>query len=295
MDKRPDAQLLADVIGLLRKEQEQGRQSLALDDRTLALLFNTRGRPSKGVSSRPSMARPTGARFHGGAAPNRRSAAVIAPRSSRGTAVPVEAMTWEQLEAAVAGCRQCPLARGRTHTVFGEGARDADLMFIGEGPGVDEDRQGRPFVGPAGQLLTRMIEAMQFRREEVYIANIVKCHPPGNRNPHPSEAGACLPYLYRQIDLVQPKTIVLLGSVPFLYLLNGKGITHCHGQWGEFRGIPVLPTFHPAFLLRSPQFRREVWNDLQAVMAKFGKDPTESVRKAKARRQGSGDPESATP
>ncbi|NOY82511.1 MAG: uracil-DNA glycosylase [Kiritimatiellaeota bacterium] len=281
--RKPDAQLLADVIDLLRGERDRGRRTLDLDERTLALLFDAP--PTRPPAPRPAP-RPTERRFRpessGPATQPRREDA--APAASTLAGGPVSEATWEQLEAAVAACRKCLLARARTRTVFGEGDCDADLMFIGEGPGVDEDRQGRPFVGAAGQLLTRMIEAMQFRREDVYIANIVKCHPPGNRNPHPAEAEACLPYLYRQIALVQPKVIVLLGAVPLHFLLGAKGITHCHGQWREFRGIPVMPTFHPAFLLRSPHFKRGAWEDLQAVMLKFGKAPAASRRAARERK-----------
>ncbi len=146
-------------------------------------------------------------------------------------------------------------------------------MFIGEGPGRDEDAQGIPFVGAAGQLLNRMIAAMQFRREEVYIANIVKCRPPRNRAPGDDEAAMCLPYLERQIELVKPQVLVLLGAVPLRYLLGLRGINSLHGQWQEFRGIPVLPTFHPAYLLRVEAKKRDAWQDLQKVMRHLGKTP----------------------
>ena len=163
--------------------------------------------------------------------------------------------------------------------VFGEGNRNADLMFIGEGPGADEDEQGRPFVGRAGQLLTRMIAAMQFDRfKEVYIANIVKCRPPGNRNPEPQEAAACIDYLKRQIELVQPKVIVLLGAVPLFYLMNMKGITRIRGNWLEYHGIQVMPTLHPAYLLRNANHKIYVWQDLQKVMKVFGKSPVSAVK-----------------
>ena len=173
---------------------------------------------------------------------------------------------------AAQSCRQCPLCEKRNNVVFGEGNPNADLMFIGEGPGFDEDRQGRPFVGKAGQLLDKMILAMQFTREEVYICNIVKCRPPDNRVPMPEEAAACLPYLQRQIELVSPKVIVLLGATAAHYLLNQKeGITRLRGKWLNYNGIPVMPTFHPAFLLRQESAKREAWMDLQQVMAKFNK------------------------
>ena len=169
-------------------------------------------------------------------------------------------------------CRNCPLCERRTNVVFGEGNPNADLMFIGEGPGFDEDRLGRPFVGKAGQLLDKMILAMQFSREEVYICNIVKCRPPDNRVPMPEEAAACLPYLIKQIELVSPKVIVLLGATAAHYLLDKKeGITRLRGKWLEYQGIPVMPTYHPAFLLRQESAKRDAWADLQQVMAKFNK------------------------
>lgn len=176
------------------------------------------------------------------------------------------------LAASVAGCGRCALAGHRNRIVFGEGDPDARLMFIGEGPGGDEDRLGRPFVGKAGQLLDRMIAAMQFKREEVYIANIVKCRPPGNRNPMPEEAEHCLPILHRQIGIVRPEVIVLLGAVAARYLLKAEsGISKLRGRWCSYENIPVMPTFHPAFLLRQESAKREAWHDLQMVMARLGK------------------------
>jgi len=180
-------------------------------------------------------------------------------------------MSLEELNSTAQNCNKCPLCKERKTVVFGEGSPNADLMFIGEGPGYDEDQQGRPFVGKAGELLTKMINAMQFSREQVYISNIVKCRPPKNRNPLPEEATACLPYLQAQIELIQPKVIVILGAVPLKYLLNKVGIMRMRGQWNSYNGIKVMPTFHPAYLLRSPEAKREVWSDLQQVMQLFGK------------------------
>ena len=178
----------------------------------------------------------------------------------------------EAVRAELGDCRRCGLCRGRHNLVFGEGNPRAQLMFVGEGPGYDEDRLGRPFVGRAGQLLDRMIAAMQFRREEVYIANVVKCRPPDNRAPAPEEAAQCLPFLRRQIELVRPEAIVLLGSVALKYLLNTtSGISKMRGRWTSYENIPVMPTFHPAFLLRQESAKREAWKDLQMVMARFGK------------------------
>lgn len=176
------------------------------------------------------------------------------------------------LRESVVNCRRCGLCRCRQNPVFGEGDPNARLMFIGEGPGADEDATGRPFVGKAGQLLDKMITAMQFSREEVYIANIVKCRPPDNRVPAPEEAACCIPFLQQQIALVRPEVIVLLGAVAVKYLLNTTtGIMKMRGRWTSYENIPVMPTFHPAFLLRQESAKKEAWQDLQQVMARFGK------------------------
>lgn len=178
----------------------------------------------------------------------------------------------DELRPAVLACSRCPLAATRHNVVFGEGDPHAKLMFIGEGPGYDEDMQGRPFVGRAGQLLDKMIAAMQFKREEVYIANVVKCRPPGNRVPSPDEAAACIGYLKKQIALIRPEVIVLLGATAVNFLLGKReGITRLRGKWLGYDGIPVMPTFHPAFLLRQESAKREAWADLQQVMKVFGK------------------------
>ena len=180
----------------------------------------------------------------------------------------------ETVCAEAARCRRRPLHATRLNPVPGEGDPHARLMFIGEGPGGDEDRQGRPFVGPAGQLLDKMIAAMQFRREEVYIANIVKCRPPRNRAPMPEEAEMCLPFLQEQIRLIRPQVIVLLGATAVHYLLKRQeGIMRIRGRWLEYDGIPVMPTYHPAFLLRQEQAKRDAWEDLKQVMRRFGKEP----------------------
>lgn len=180
-------------------------------------------------------------------------------------------LNWEQLEKIVKICTKCELCKNRTNVVFGEGNSSAELMIIGEGPGRDEDEQGRPFVGKSGQLLTKMLNAMGFARSDVFIANIVKCRPPNNRNPEPEEAKSCLPFLLRQIELIHPKILLLLGAVPLKFLLNRTGITKIHGEWLEFMGIKTLPSFHPAFLLRDPRQKKLAWEDLQKVMQALGK------------------------
>lgn len=172
----------------------------------------------------------------------------------------------DHLAAAIADCELCPLHKGRTQIVFGDGSADADLMFIGEAPGRDEDAQGIPFVGRAGQLLTRIINAIEFDRAQVYIANINKCRPPNNRAPAPDEMARCVPFLLKQIEIIAPKVICLLGATAVRGLLGIKqGITRLRGRFLEWRGILVMPTYHPAYLLRNPAGKREVWEDVQKV------------------------------
>ena len=187
----------------------------------------------------------------------------------------VAAMGWDDLAAAVARCRACRLCETRRNTVFEDGSRQARLLFFGEGPGADEDAQGVPFVGRAGELLTKMIAAMQFSRQEVYICNTVKCRPPGNRNPEPDETEACRAFAERQIELVNPEVIVVLGAVPlrFLFPKVFGGIRMLRGKWMEYKGIRVMPTYHPAYLLRNVSAKADAWHDLQQVMAVFGKTP----------------------
>ncbi|MBN2134234.1 MAG: uracil-DNA glycosylase [Acidobacteria bacterium] len=176
--------------------------------------------------------------------------------------------TFDELREITIKCRKCGLAEGRTNVVFGEGDPNADLLFIGEGPGMHEDLQGRPFVGRAGQLLDKMIIAMGFKREQVYIANIVKCRPPGNRDPLPDEVAMCVPYLKAQINFIKPKIIVLLGAVAVRALLDSKeGITKIRGRIMDYYGVPIMPVYHPAYLLRNPAKKKEAWEDLQKVMA----------------------------
>ncbi len=176
------------------------------------------------------------------------------------------------LRGHIGECTRCKLAGGRTTLVFGAGAPAAALMFIGEGPGHDEDLQGEPFVGRAGQLLTEIItKGMKLGRADVYIANVVKCRPPGNRNPEAEEIATCMPFLQRQVELVQPQVIVALGTFAAQTLLSVKTpITRMRGVWHEYRGIKVMPTFHPAYLLRSPGEKRLVWGDIKLVMAELG-------------------------
>jgi DNA polymerase len=176
----------------------------------------------------------------------------------------------EAIRAEIGDCRRCTLSESRSRIVFGQGSPGARLMFIGEGPGQEEDRAGEPFVGAAGQLLTRVIQAMNLTREAVYIANVVKCRPPGNRVPEPVEIATCLPFLERQIAAVRPDLICLLGACAAQSLLRtAEPISRLRGRFFEFRGIRVMPTFHPAYLLRNPEKKREVWEDMKLLMKEY--------------------------
>jgi DNA polymerase len=174
------------------------------------------------------------------------------------------------VEAETAGCRRCRLCEGRTNLVFGVGNARARLMFVGEGPGREEDLRGEPFVGRAGELLTRAIEAMGLKREEVYIANVVKCRPPNNRVPEPDEMAACLPYLKAQIEAVAPEAICCLGAVAAKGLLGLAAISKVRGRWQQLGSVQVMPTFHPAYLLRNPHAKRDFWTDLKLVRDLLG-------------------------
>lgn len=196
----------------------------------------------------------------------------LAPLPELRVAVPERAAALLAVREDIGDCTRCPLAYGgRRQIVFGNGDPAARLMFVGEGPGADEDATGEPFVGKAGQLLNNMIQAMGLQREQVYVANIVKCRPPANRTPEPVEANTCSQFLLRQIDLVQPQIIVALGATAAMYLLGVKqSLGSLRGSWFECRGAKLLVTYHPAFLLRDPRQKGEAWKDLQMVMVEMG-------------------------
>ncbi|GAB4315792.1 MAG: uracil-DNA glycosylase [Candidatus Sumerlaeia bacterium] len=202
-------------------------------------------------------------------------APAIEPNRSRTDLTPEEKQSLlKQLAASIADCRRCRLCQGRTQVVFGTGNPNARLVFVGEAPGYHEDQQGEPFVGAAGQLLTKIIQAMQFTREEVYICNVIKCRPPENRDPFDDEIEQCEPFLLRQLEIIQPRVIVCLGLHAARTLLrNVPGISVIRGRWQTFRGIQLMPTYHPAYLLRTPEAKAKVWEDMQKVMLVFGKDP----------------------
>ncbi|MGH9698419.1 MAG: uracil-DNA glycosylase [Candidatus Acidiferrales bacterium] len=183
----------------------------------------------------------------------------------------VEGDTLDRARQDLGECTRCKLHKSRTKIVFGVGNSRAELVFIGEGPGRDEDLQGEPFVGRAGKLLTQMIEAMSLRREDVYICNVVKCRPPENRLPENDEIAACSPFLLRQLDVIRPKVIVCLGACASQTLLQTtQGISRFRGEWFDFRGSKLIATYHPAYLLRNPAAKADVWKDLQKVMAVLG-------------------------
>ena len=191
---------------------------------------------------------------------------MVEPKKIKGKKV-----TLKELQEQVSVCTRCQLAETRTNVVFGEGSPNAQLMFVGEAPGREEDKQGRPFVGRAGQLLTKIIESIGLQRKDVFICNILKCRPPGNRNPMPSEIAMCSPYLHTQIELIKPKIICALGKFAAQTLLNTETpISRLRGNFAEYRGIKLMPTYHPAYLLRNPSGKREVWIDMKLVAKELG-------------------------
>jgi uracil-DNA glycosylase len=262
--------LLHDVAGYLEFEIAEGRDGLEVNPRTAARLKGgeASSRPSPAFSPRSSVAAP------GAGAPAVDAAPADAAEELRG------------ISLAVAECRKCPLHATRRKAVPGQGCLSPDILFVGEAPGEDEDRQGLAFVGAAGQLLTRMIEAMGYTREQVFIANVLKCRPPDNRTPMPDEMEACAPYLRAQIRLLKPKVIVTLGAVATKGLLGlTTGITRLRGKWLSFDGIQVMPTFHPAYLLRMPSAKRDAWEDLQAVLKRLGRTPPPVRKRGPAERE----------
>jgi DNA polymerase len=279
-------QELQELTGALREhllwQKACGTTVLPLAERTMAAELPT-AEPSAPVVSPPRRA-PLSA--PGPAMPERRAAVVepaaAVPVLSTPSRVPqfeipadpqARVARLQQLAVETASCTKCVLHTGRKQAVFARGTPATELVFVGEGPGAEEDAQGEPFVGKAGQLLDRMIQAMGMDREQVYICNIVKCRPPQNRAPEPEEMAACIPYLHEQLALIQPKAIVALGGTAAKGLLGvSEGITRLRGKWRLYRAsIPVMPTFHPAYLLRKEDAKREVWADLKLVLQQLGR------------------------
>ena len=200
--------------------------------------------------------------------------------AKKSTSRSVHTETLEAISAELMGCRSCKLCNGRKNIVIGEGNPKAELVFAGEGPGEQEDIQGRPFVGKAGQLLDKMIGAIGLTREDVFICNVVKCRPPGNRNPEPDEIEACSPFLIRQLDIIKPKIVVALGKFAAQTLLKTEErISQIRGRFFDYRSVKLIPTFHPAYLLRNPEAKREVWQDLQLVAKELGLQVSKSGAK----------------
>jgi uracil-DNA glycosylase len=273
---RPDAAMLDDSTRSALREVLRSLAAHVEWQRDCGAPWLPRGvRLDRTAASAPPPIRPEAPRAESEPAIERRSAAAAAVNTQDLFADPgvQKAETLDALRAHIGDCQRCKLAGlGRSTIVFGVGNPKAELMFVGEGPGADEDRQGEPFVGRAGQLLTEIItKGMKLQRQDVYIANILKCRPPGNRNPEPDEIAQCMPFLSRQIDLVRPRVIVALGTFAAQTLLGVKTpITRMRGNWHEHRGIKVMPTLHPAYLLRTPGDKRLVWNDIKLVMAELG-------------------------
>ncbi|MDD5705607.1 MAG: uracil-DNA glycosylase [Kiritimatiellae bacterium] len=265
------AHIIGQLVDYLTYRRECGDRTVEVDRETLAgLEVTVAGKSPAGRTSAPGTPR---ARRPAPAAP----AAV--PRNGGNVADCTAAL--QQIAAEAADCKRCILHRERQQVVPGQGnPLQPDIMFVGEAPGADEDRQGLAFVGRAGQLLTKMIEAMGYTREQVFIANICKCRPPGNRAPALDEMQACLPYLKRQIAIIKPRTIVAMGNIAILGLLNATGITRLRGHWTSFEGIPLMPTWHPAYLLRFPAAKRDSWSDLKKVLAKLGRPVPKPTRPA---------------
>jgi len=261
----PFDQLLDATLQHLYALKEQGSRYVAVSPETVAALLSPR-------ANAPTL--------H---APRSNTAPLHAPRSD---ATRTQAMA--ELRERALQCVKCPhLASSRKNVVFGVGSIDAEIMFVGEAPGADEDQQGEPFVGKAGQLLTRIIETMGLKRDQVYIANILKCRPDtpgqsaGNRKPTPEEMQTCIPYLHAQIDLIKPKVLVALGATAVEGLLGRtEGITRLRGNWKTYRNIPLMPTYHPAYLLRNQAMseKRRVWEDMLQVMEKAGMPISEKQR-----------------
>ncbi len=280
-----------DLLALLEWWKSLGVESVPVGEAGLPPLQAPARRPATPPPSQRPSAPPAGRPANGSSSASlqeRRNAPPMRQRSApkprqpiqQNTPIPEEKLpetnNLEELQGVIGDCKRCPLCNGRTKIVFGEGDPKAEVMFIGEGPGADEDRSGRPFVGRAGKLLTDIIEkGMGVPREKVYIGNIVKCRPPGNRNPETLEMQTCIPFLRQQIRLIQPKVLVLLGKIPTAALLNDFNvvktpITRWRGEWRRYDSIPTMPTFHPSYLLRNPKAKREVWEDIKQVMDRLG-------------------------
>jgi len=263
---KPDSEEIRDLLHETRKQLEH-LQILGVEG-----IPKTKF-PEQAVMPPPIKSKPVGTRSVVAPTPPQSRPARIAPSNAlfddlgpKPEKLAPSTETFEQIHTEIGDCARCPLHRERTNVCHTEGNRQSRLMFVGEAPGADEDAQARPFVGRAGQLLTKIIEAIGYKREEVLIGNVNRCRPPGNRPPTPEEASTCKPYLLREISIVQPEVIVVLGNTAMKNLLDTReGITRLRGNFQNYKGIKVMPTFHPAYLLRDPSKKRETWEDLKKV------------------------------
>jgi DNA polymerase len=249
---------LRDVRTLVQQNARGPRKTLSLSPEVAALL-------EKVTAAMPAAA----------AAPASQAPAPAAPEAPAFAAPDSPDVDMQSLATLVSECRKCGLCETRSRTVFGVGNLKADLVFVGEAPGADEDREGIPFVGRAGQLLTDIIEkGMKLRRDEVYICNVLKCRPPDNRNPSPEEVAQCEPYLLRQIELIRPKVICALGKFAAQTLLKTEdSVGRMRGKWHDYHGIPLRVTYHPSYLLRKPEDKKFCWEDVQEIMKRLEKKP----------------------
>ncbi len=250
------ANILGKVEGYLEHLKEEGAQSVEVDPKNVTKLGEPMAKSATPAEAAPEVSTP-------------------APTKSEDTGA---SAGMSEVAARIATCTNCPLHENRTNTVPGQGSTQPEIAFIGEGPGADEDAQGIAFIGRSGQLLTRIIARMGFARDDVFIGNIVKCRPPGNRTPFPDEMDTCMPFLKEQLALLQPKVIVCLGATAVKGLLKTKtGITKLRGTWMQFEGIDVMPTYHPSYLLRSGGDEKgrywEVWEDMVKVLEQLGREP----------------------
>ena len=266
-------QLITDTKKQLEHLRALGVEGIRLDenfrlDQGLGLDKGPRSNltPAAPIASHVTQAAPILTAQRPSAQPQRTHTALFDDFSPAPQKLTASTETFEQIHAEIGDCTRCPLHLERTHVVHTEGNRKARLMFVGEAPGADEDAQARPFVGRAGQLLTKIIEAIGLKREEVLIGNVNRCRPPQNRAPMPDEAATCKPFLEREIAVAQPEVIVVLGNTALRNLLDTReGITRARGRFHDYKGIKVMPTFHPAYLLRDPSKKRETWEDLKKV------------------------------
>lgn len=268
---------IRDVKTFVEMEIQAGRRHAALDPAVVEAFLASVPAPARAPAPSPSPSSQSAMSSPHPAAARTPQPSSPVPAPKAGSSIEARAATaasLDEIAAAIRTCSECHLAATRTKAVPGVGnGVSPDILFVGEAPGADEDLKGEPFVGRAGQLLTKMIAAMGYTRDQVFIANILKCRPPQNRTPTPDEMRVCIPYLRRQIALVKPRTIVALGATAYKGLSgeDEASISNVRGVWHSFDGIPLMPTFHPAYLLRCPTAKRAAWEDLQKVLVRLGK------------------------